>query len=184
MTDDFIWHVYEHTLPAALDLLPGRMDTPAARAMLLAIGLQESRFEYRRQVGPGPARGFWQFEKGGGVAGVLKHPISKPLIVPICEHLRYSPTPDVCHSAIEDNDVLACCFARLLLYTDPSLLPGPKQSWEGWEQYLRNWRPGKPHPETWPKFYREAWQIVNGGLRTPPSFMDVGSDVPHGGAAA
>ncbi|OMG90710.1 hypothetical protein [Achromobacter xylosoxidans] len=38
-----------------LALLPAAMDTPAARVMLLAIGLQESRFVRRRQIG-GPAR--------------------------------------------------------------------------------------------------------------------------------
>lgn len=42
----------------ALSLLPARMDSSRARAMLLAIGLQESRFEYRRQMNNGPARGF------------------------------------------------------------------------------------------------------------------------------
>lgn len=183
MTDDFIWHVYDHTFPAALDLLPGRMDSPAAKAMLLAIGLQESRFKHRRQLGPGPARGFWQFEKGGGVKGVLDHALTKPLIGPICEQLRYSPTQDVCHTALEHNDVLAACFARLLLYTDASLLPGPKDARLGWEQYLRNWRPGKPHVETWAAFYREAWEIVSGGPRPIASFMDVGSDLPGGGAA-
>ena len=58
----------------ALALLPAAMNTPQARCMLLAIGLQESRFVHRRQIG-GPARGFWQFERGtrtsrGGVWGV------------------------------------------------------------------------------------------------------------------
>lgn len=180
---DFIWDVYEHTFPAALDLLPGRMDTQAAKAMLLAIGLQESRFRYRRQIGPGPARGFWQFEKGGGVKGVLEHPVTKPLIEPICERLCYEPTPDVCHVAIEHNDVLAACFARLLLYSDPALLPEERDGTKGWEQYLRNWRPGKPHPETWPAFYREAWLIVKGQPSPMTSLMDVGSDIPNGGAA-
>ena len=57
----------------ALALLPAAMNTPQARCMLLAIGLQESRFVHRRQIG-GPARGFWQFERGtrtsrGGVWG-------------------------------------------------------------------------------------------------------------------
>lgn len=184
MTDDFIWHVYEHTIPAALDLLPGRMDTPAARAMLLAIGLQESRFEHRRQLGPGPARGFFQFELGGGVRGVLEHPLTRPIIKPICEHLKYPALPAVCHDAIEHNDVLATCFARLLLYTDPALLPLEREATKGWEQYLRNWRPGRPHPETWPAFYREAWQIVNG---TSPvlklaNHTDAGADIPGGGA--
>ena len=41
----------------ALALLPAAMNTPQARCMLLAIGLQESRFVHRRQIG-GPARGF------------------------------------------------------------------------------------------------------------------------------
>ena len=55
-----------------LALLPKQMSSPAAIAMLLTIGLQESKFIYRRQVG-GPARGFYQFEQMGGVAGVLHH---------------------------------------------------------------------------------------------------------------
>lgn len=48
------------------------MDSAAARCQMLAIGLQESRLQHRRQNG-GPARGFWQFEKGGGVKGILFH---------------------------------------------------------------------------------------------------------------
>ena len=38
-------------LDPALALLPPSMDTVRARMMLLAIGLQESRFEHRRQIG-------------------------------------------------------------------------------------------------------------------------------------
>ena len=56
--------VRTYALPAACSLLPARMDTRAARALLVAIGLQESRFEHRRQIG-GPARGFFQFEAMG-----------------------------------------------------------------------------------------------------------------------
>ena len=68
--------VYAETM----QLLPAKMDSPQARAMLKAIALQESRFEHRKQIG-GPARGFWQFEQGGGVRGVLNHPYSR-------EHIR------------------------------------------------------------------------------------------------
>ncbi|WP_185950009.1 hypothetical protein [Bordetella trematum] len=46
----------------ALALLPPGMDTPAARVMLLSIGLHESRFLHRRQLGNGPARGLWYCE--------------------------------------------------------------------------------------------------------------------------
>ena len=48
--------------------LPDRMLSDEAVTMMLAIGYQESRFEHRRQI-RGPARGFWQFEHGGGVVG-------------------------------------------------------------------------------------------------------------------
>ncbi len=144
-------------LPTALSLLPVKMDTPGARAMLVAIGLQESRFEHRHQIG-GPARGWWQFEEGGGVAGVLRHHASRPLILPILGRLGYDETShEYLHEAIEHNDILACIFARLLLWTLPNALPGSKEPALGWEQYLSAWRPGRPHPDTWLDFYERAW---------------------------
>ena len=48
------------------EVLRGKFRSTAADVLLLAIGLQESRFEHRQQIG-GPARSFWQFERGGGV---------------------------------------------------------------------------------------------------------------------
>ena len=67
----------------ALALLPASMDTPEARIMLLAIGLQESHFEHRRQLvgnppGPsGPAKSLWQAEQGGGlVRGLRLHAVT------------------------------------------------------------------------------------------------------------
>ena len=62
-------YLLRYTLPSAFALLPPAMDTPDARVLLLAIGLQESKFSHRLQIG-GPARGYWQFEQGGGVRGV------------------------------------------------------------------------------------------------------------------
>mgnify|MGYP003654981810 CR=1 FL=1 len=45
----------------ALSILPDTMNSLQAQAMLIAIGLQESRFSHREQVG-GPAKGYCQFE--------------------------------------------------------------------------------------------------------------------------
>lgn len=154
-----IEHVAFHTIPAALSLLPERMDSARARALLLAIGLQESKFEHRHQVG-GPAHGFWQFEQGGGVRGVLTHAVTSPLIRPICVGLLYPPTPGACYTAIEHHDVLAACFARLLLWTDARVLPTPAQAEKGYHIYLDTWRPGRPHPNTWAACFTEAWQTV------------------------
>lgn len=165
---DLLWHVHRHTIPAALALLPGQMDTPEARAMLLAIGLQESEFNARRQggrgtkPGNGPARGFWQFERSGGVAEILTATDTADLIAPICRMFLYEPNPLVCHAAIEHQDTLAACFARLLLWRDPRALPTMTEPDKGWRIYLARWRPGKPHPETWPSNFADAWALVRG----------------------
>lgn len=131
-------------------------DTPQARVQMLAIGLQESRFEYRRQRGMGPAMGFWQFERGGGVKGVLNHPASKDKAALLCKARGVSAEPMAAWVALENDDVLAAGFARLLLLTDPRPLPNVDDTQGAWDCYIRNWRPGKPHIDTWAKFHQQA----------------------------
>ncbi len=150
--------------PAAFGLLP-RMDSPEARAMLVAIGLQESRLTHRRQLGGGPARGFWQFEFGGGVRGVLNHIATRPLIQDVLETMQYDFLPDSSYEAIQHNDVLACCFARLLLWTVPQSLPRKGDANGAWNQYISAWRPGRPHRQTWDAFYDQAWESAGYSLR-------------------
>lgn len=155
-------------IPAAFTMLPPAMDTPAARAMLLAIGLQESKFLHRRQENYGPARGFWQFEKAG-IRGVAKHLASREHLETALRILRYEQligqTAGL-HYAIEDNDVLACVFARLLLRTVPARLPDRSDDGAGYAQYLAGWNPGRPRPATWKAFYSEAWDRVEEQERT------------------
>jgi len=149
----------EIALLPALRLLPARMDTPAARAMCLAIALQESRLTQRRQIG-GLARSFFQCEQGGAVHGVLTHPQSKPYIRTVLADLDYDPDAqeNACWIAIEHNDILAAAFARLLLWTLPDKLPRRDEPAVGWAQYVAAWRPGKPRRDTWDVFYAEAWR--------------------------
>ena len=151
----------DHALAPALTLLPSNMDTPAARAMLLAIALQESRIIYRHQVG-GPAHSYFQFELGGGVRGVLKHPASKSHAQAVLASLDYDPESDPAsvYEAMEHNDILAAGMARLLLWTLPTALPGPDDPEAGWKTYIAAWRPGKPHRSTWNSFYAQAWSLV------------------------
>ncbi|XFB08402.1 hypothetical protein AAGT13_00040, partial [Azotobacter salinestris] len=88
----------------------------------LTIGLQESGLIHRRQIG-GPARGWWQFEQGGGVAGVLRHPASAGYARGVCTARKVSPEPGIVWAELEHDDTLAAAFARLLLWTDPAPLP-------------------------------------------------------------
>lgn len=141
----------------ALKLLPARMDTPMARLMLLAIGLQESRLTNRFQVitggGKGPARGLWQFERAGGVRGVLEHSATKATAGAVCLARQLQPDAANVWAALEFDDVLAAAFARLMLFSDPKPLPAAVDVAGCWDLYARAWRPGKPHPETWPAFH-------------------------------
>jgi hypothetical protein len=151
-----------HLIPAAFSLLPAHMSGARATAMLLAIALQESKCEHRRQI-TGPARGFYQFEVAG-VRGVLDHRSSRLHIHGVIAALKYPETTTAValQMALEHNDVLATCFARLLLWTIPDILPSDADPQVGWQQYLKCWRPGKPHPETWVENFTTAWFIVKG----------------------
>lgn len=149
----------QQAIEPAYALLPARMRSPRATLMLLAIGLQESRFLHRRQIG-GPARGYLQFERDGGVRAVLRHPVTKIHAITLCAARGVLAAPQQVYDAIEHDDVLAAGFARLLLYSDPAPLPALGDEAGAWSYYLRNWRPGKPHPQTWPEMYQNALSFV------------------------
>lgn len=148
----------------SLAAMPPSMDTPEARAMLLAIGLQESRFKERIQIvngeRNGPARGFWQFERMGGVHGVLTHPNSRRLALSACAAHKVEPIERAVWLRLAQDDELACKFARLLLWTDPKPLPNLGDAQGAWSYYLDLWRPGRPHRHTWDGLYAQAMKAV------------------------
>ncbi len=155
-----------HAVSKALFMLPPAMTSPQARVMLYAIGLQESRFEHRFQVvqgkpgAKGPARGYWQFERGGGCKGVVNHAASRFWMANVCAARDVPLEAGAIWNAIETDDVLAAAAARLLLFTDPARLPGVGDQKGAWDLYTRVWRPGKPHPATWPALYAEALRAL------------------------
>lgn len=133
----------------AMALLPVGMDSQRARVMLLTIGLQESRFEHRRQLvgNPprpvGPAKSFWQGEQGGGmVRGVRQHAESRMPAAFLYAARGVTASDAAIWNAIEQDDVLAAGLARLLLWTDPKPLPAVGDEEGAWQFYLRTWRPG------------------------------------------
>lgn len=146
----------------ALAMLPERMTSPQAEVQLLATHLQEApnREQCQLPVKPGkcgPARGIWQFERGGGVAGVLRHPASRPHVLTVCAALGVTPTLAGIFDALPTQcDVLDAALARLLYWTDPFSLPALGDEQGAWDLYLRTWRPGKPHRKTWDALYAQA----------------------------
>jgi hypothetical protein len=164
--------VTERAIDPALRLLPARMDTPPARVLLLAIGLQESGFRDRRQLivvdgklkPLGPAKSFWGAEKPGGmVKGVRTHPATKDLALALYRARGVRRLDSAIWNAIEHDDVLAAGLARLLIYTDPYKLPALGRSQDAWELYaVRLWRPGRPRRQDWDGNYTRALEFVTG----------------------
>ena len=153
--------VISEILNPGLAQLPLAMDSPKARVMLLTIGLQESKFVHRAQVlnsgGKGPARGFWQFERGGGVKGVMTHHTTTGHAHRLCAERGVDWDAAAIWAKLETDDLLACGFARLLLYSDPKPLPAIDDANAAWELYAeRTWRPGKPHRGTWNAYHDKA----------------------------
>lgn len=158
--------ILKSAINPAFSLLPVKMDSDAARVMLLSIGLQESRLKFRFQKTSdpyvkGPARGLWQFERGGGVAGVMNHFATKQLAEAVCKTRGVHFDSSLIHARLEYDDILAAAFARLLLWADAKPLPKVDASHdETWDCYIRSWRPGKPHRGTWDEFHSQARQQV------------------------
>ena len=168
--------VVEKAIKPAMAMLPARMRSREAVVMLLAIGLQESLFRYRRQI-KGPARGFWQFEYGGGFKGVFAHRASKQHAEQLATsrgHFKYLDLRANLRHAydqLEHDDVFAASIARLLLWTDPKALPPLNDVDGAWQLYLRTWRPGAYTRGTaeqkaalrkkWGTYYAQAMQEVS-----------------------
>lgn len=149
VTESAAANVLRVCIDPALAMLPSRMNSPEARVLMLAITGQEADFHHRWQVydrakplAMGAARGLGQFERGGGVKGVLTHASSKVHAIEACHRLGITPTVDAVYNALHANDVLAGVFIRLLLWTSPRALPAVGDVEGAWQAYLREWRPG------------------------------------------
>lgn len=130
----------------ALALLPYGLTSDRAEVMLLAITLQEAGKDgllaYRLQQEQGPARGLWQNERGGGVAGVLGSPATADLARRFCAVRGVPALSASVYDALPHDDILAAGIARLILFADPAPLPALDDVDGAWRCYLRNWRPG------------------------------------------
>lgn len=147
--------ITEQAIKPALRIIGNpRMDSPQALVQMLTTASQESKLQARRQliavvrdgrkviVPEGPAKGFWQNERGGGVAGTMRHPASKDYLQFLCQQRNVDFTSQAIWDAIETDDILAAGQSRLLYWTDPKPMPQIGDVEGAWQLYLRTWRPG------------------------------------------
>jgi hypothetical protein len=88
----------------------------------------------------------------------IKHPKAGPMMRQILEAYNVEATAPAMWEAMRYQDIVAAAAARLLVYTLPGALAATQD--EGWNQYVSAWRPGKPHPESWPKNWMLAGAAV------------------------
>lgn len=130
-------------IAAGLALLPANMDGLPPSILLYCTCLQENPKRLPKQVG-GPAVGDYQFERGGGIRGIM-NPAFKTVFAAAqsaCAQRDVEFTAAAIYEALKTDPVLAAALARLLYYTDPKPLPAVGDESGAWALYLRTWRPG------------------------------------------
>ena len=136
----------------------------AARVGICAIAGQESGWQKRVQDDDGPAHSFWQFERNGGVAGLMSNRKTGPFVKRMAASLgiKYNPMSVWAAMATPNGDGMSFGMARLLLWSDPDPLPAPSDDDAWWGYYARNWRPGDPRPDAWPANIAAARGVILG----------------------
>jgi hypothetical protein len=143
-----------------------RVQSPEAEVLLLAIATQESALRARWQGGKvdtNLARGFWQFEKNGGLAGILGHNRTVYPLRAFATALTLPADLDSLWAALPYCDLLQVGAARLLLWSDSQPLPHVGAKDAAWDCYIRNWRPGKPSRMRWDAAYDGAVEVCREG---------------------
>lgn len=159
-------------IDAGLALLPEPLRTLDAKVQLYATSVQENPARAPRQLIKkdgklqpiGPAAGDYQFEKTGGIRGLVNFKSARlqKMLSGVCKARKVAESVDALFDAIQVDPVLAAALARLLYYTDSGALPKAGAEQYAWAVYLRTWRPGayERDPEglraKWSQSYAEA----------------------------
>ena len=164
----FLSSVIRPGLEVLADATALPVQSQEAEVLLLAIATQESALRARWQnnvVNTTLARGYWQFEKAGGLAGVLGHRRTAEPLRSACAALTLPVDLDSLWVALPYNDSLQVVLARLLLWSDAQPLPRIGAKDAAWDCYIRNWRPGKPSRLRWDAAYDGAVEVARDGTR-------------------
>lgn len=159
-------------IDSGLAQLPESLRTLDAKVQLYATSIQENPTRAPRQIikkdgklqAIGPAAGDYQFEKTGGIRGLInfKSDRLQQMLSEVCKARKVAVAVDALFDAIQVDPVLAAALARLLYFTDSGVLPKAGAEQYAWEVYLRTWRPGayerdpKGLRAKWSKSYAEA----------------------------
>tara|TARA_R110000822_G_scaffold94316_2_gene216416 strand:+ start:221 stop:709 length:489 start_codon:yes stop_codon:yes gene_type:complete len=155
----------ESLVKTTCERMGSKFASDEAIKLLLATGIVESRYEYIRQMGNGPARSFWQVEPAtcvDNLAHYLKH---RPELMKKCAE---ASMVDIKHwqnfdeniwaEILERNIAAGIVHARLKYWRVPKRLPNTIEGKANyWKKYY-NSEGGKGDPEHFIDAYKK-WLI-------------------------
>jgi len=128
--------------------------SPEAVELVLATGIVESRYEYIRQMGDGPARSFWQVEPASAVDNLMHYLKHRKSLMGKCAEasmvdLKHWQNYDelVWADILEKNIAAGIIHCRLKYWRVPKKMPSTIEGQAAyWKKYY-NTEGGKGDPE-------------------------------------
>jgi len=122
--------------------------------LVIATGIVESRYEYLRQMGDGPARSFWQVEAATAVDNLAHYLKHRPKLMKKCAEasfvdLKHWQNFDerVWEEILEKNIAAGIIHCRLKYWRVPKRMPSTSEGMAiYWKRYY-NTEQGKGDPE-------------------------------------
>ncbi len=122
--------------------------------LIVATGIVESRYEYLRQMGDGPARSFWQVEAATAVDNLAHYLKHRPDLMKKCAEasmvdIKHWQNFDekVWEKILEKNIAAGIVHARLKYWRVPKRMPNTHEGQaDYWKKYY-NTEGGKGDPE-------------------------------------
>ena len=145
-------------IESTCSILGDKYSSPEAVELVLATGIVESRYEYIRQMGDGPARSFWQVEPASAVDNLAHYLVYRGSLMQKCAEaslvdLKHWQNYDeiVWANILEKNIASGIIHCRLKYWRVPKKMPS---SLEGQADY-------------WKKYYN-----TEGGAGDPEHFVE------------
>ena len=128
--------------------------SPSAIDLVVSTGIVESRYEYIRQMGNGPARSFWQVEPATAVDNCVHYLKHRPDLIKSCAKaslvdVKYWQMYDeeIWSEILEKNIAAGIIHCRLKYWRVPKPMPNSLEGQAAyWKKYY-NTEGGKGDPE-------------------------------------
>ena len=152
----------ESLVKQTCSLLGSKYASDDAVRLVVATGIVESRYEYIKQMGDGPARSFWQVEAATAVDNLAHYLKHRPKLMQKCADASYVDLKHwqnfdekIWEEILEKNIAAGIIHCRLKYWRVPKRMPNTIEGMSiYWKKYY-NTEQGKGNPEHFIDAYRK-----------------------------